>query len=124
MPEAFVAFLPVLGRLCLGGAFVFAGLRNLGNIPALSDALAQRGVPAAKLVLMAGIGLQCVAGALFAAGFLTAYAAAALVVFLVAATAIFHNFWDHRGMDRSARINGVVANIALAGSFLLAMAHS
>lgn len=124
MPEIFLAALPFLGRLCLGGAFVFAGLRNLGNLPALTGALAARGVPAAKLVLMAGVGLQCVAGALFAAGLLTAYAAVALVVFLIAATVIFHNFWDHSGADRSARVNGVVSNIALAGSFLLAMAHS
>jgi putative oxidoreductase len=37
---------------------------------------------------------------------------------------MFHNFWDHQGAERAARINGVVANIALTGGFILAMAAS
>ncbi len=115
--------LPFLGSLLLGGAFVFAGLRNLANVPFLTGALAARGVPLAKVVLFAGIALQCGAGALLAAGVFPVYAAASLIVFLVTATLIFDNFWDHEGADRVARINGVVSNVALAGGFLLIMAN-
>ncbi|WP_295806076.1 DoxX family protein [uncultured Nitratireductor sp.] len=119
-----ILFLPFLGSLLLGGAFVFAGLRNLGNIPFLTGVLAGRGVPLARAALFAGIALQCVAGTLLIAGIYPAYAAAGLIVFLVIATLIFHNFWDHDGPDRVARINGVVSNVALAGGFLLIIANS
>ncbi|MBN9271360.1 MAG: DoxX family protein, partial [Mesorhizobium sp.] len=87
-------------RLLLGGAFVFAGLRNTRNRAFLSQLMVARGVPRAKLALWGGIVVQIVAGTLVAAGTGTAIAGAALVLFLVAATPMFHNFWDHQGPER------------------------
>ncbi|TIU66572.1 MAG: DoxX family protein, partial [Mesorhizobium sp.] len=46
-----------------------------------------------------------------------------LILFLVVATVMFDNFWDHQGPERAARINGFVANIALSGGFLALMAQ-
>ncbi|MEO5322324.1 DoxX family protein [Mesorhizobium sp. CC13] len=116
--------LALAGRLLLGGAFVFAGLRNIANAKLLTGMITARGVPQAGPVLWAGIVLQTVAGVMVAIGFQAAYAAAALIAFLVAGTLMFHNFWDHAGPDRASRINGVVSNVALAGSFLLVIANS
>ncbi|MBN9258273.1 MULTISPECIES: DoxX family protein [unclassified Mesorhizobium] len=110
-------------RLLLGGAFVFAGLRNTRNRAFLSQLMVARGVPRAKLALWGGIVVQIVAGTLVAAGTGTAIAGAALVLFLVAATPMFHNFWDHQGPERAARINGFVGNVALTGGFLALMAQ-
>ena len=113
----------LVARLLLGGAFVFAGLRNIQNRAFLSQLMAARGVPRAKLALWVGIVVQIVAGTLVAAGAGTAIAGAALVLFLVAATPMFHNFWDHQGPERAARINGFVGNVALTGGFLALMAQ-
>ena len=113
----------LVARLLLGGAFVFAGLRNIQNRAFLSQLMAARGVPRAKLALWVGIVVQIVAGTLVAAGAGTAVAGAALVLFLVAATPMFHNFWDHQGPERAARINGFVGNVALTGGFLALMAQ-
>jgi len=110
-----------VARLLLGGAFVFAGLRNIQNRAFLSQLMAARGVPQAKLALWVGIVQQIAAGALVVAGAWTAIAGAALVLFLVAATPMFHNFWDHQGPERAARINGFVGNVALTGGFLALM---
>lgn len=117
-----VSALAVIGRLLLGGAFVFAGLRNIANTKLLSSIMTARGVPQAGLVLWVGIVLQIVAGLMLVVGFHATYAAAALIVFLIAGTLMFNNFWDHQGPDRASRINGVVSNVALAGSFLLVIA--
>jgi len=113
-----------LGRLLLGGAFVFAGLRNLTNVPALTGLMTTRGVPRAKAVLFVGIAMQVICGALLIVGPWTAIAATGLILFLIVATVMFNNFWDHQGVDRGNRINGFVANVALAGGFLLVMASS
>ena len=117
-----ISTLALVGRLLLGGAFVFAGMRNIANTKLLTGMMAARGVPQAGVVLWGGIVLQIVAGLMLMVGFHAAYAAAALIVFLVAGTLMFHNFWDHQGPDRASRINGVVSNVALAGSFLLVIA--
>lgn len=113
-----------LGRLLLGGAFVFAGLRNIQNAGFLTQVMSARGVPQAKLALWVGIVLQVVAGLAFVAGFQTAFAAAVLILFLVVATPMFNNFWDHQGPDRAQRINGFVGNVALTGAFLFVAASS
>ena len=113
----------LVARLLLGGAFVFAGLRNIQNRAFLSQLMAARGVPQAKLALWVGIVQQIAAGALVVAGAWTAIAGAALVLSLVAATPMFHNFWDHQGPERAARINGFVGNVALTGGFLALMAQ-
>jgi putative oxidoreductase len=123
MPVDLPSTLLFLGRLLLGGAFVFAGLRNIQNAAFLTELMAASGVPQARLALWAGILLQ-VAGVLVIAGLWTAIAAAVLVVFLIVATPMFHNFWDHQGPDRAARINGFVGNVALGGGFLTLIAQS
>jgi putative oxidoreductase len=86
--------------------------------------MAARGVPQARLALWAGIVLQVIAGALVIAGLWVTLACAVLVLFLIAATPMFHNFWDHQGPDRAARINGFVGNVALTGGFLALIAQS
>ncbi|MBN9223138.1 MAG: DoxX family protein [Mesorhizobium sp.] len=124
MPADLPSTLLFLGRLLLGGAFVFAGLRNIQNAAFLTGLMAARGVPQARLALWAGIVLQVIAGALVMAGLWTGIASAVVVLFLIAATPMFHNFCDHQGPDRAARINGFVGNVALGGGFLTLIAQS
>lgn len=113
-----------VGRLLLGGAFVFAGIRNILNAPLLAQLMAARGVPLAQTMLWLGIVLQIMAGALLIAGIWTGFAAAILTLFLLAATPMFHNFWNHQGAERAAKINGAVGNVALIGGFLAVIASA
>jgi putative oxidoreductase len=119
MPADSASIVVIVARLLLGGAFVFAGLRNIAHRSTLAGIMGARGVPQARLVLYAGILVQIAAGLLVMAGAWVPYAAAALIVFLVAATVTFDDFWHYEGVDRHNRINGVIANIALSGGFLL-----
>jgi putative oxidoreductase len=122
MPTDLTSTLIFLARLLMGGAFVFAGLRNMTSVPVLTGIMAARGVPQAKAVLLAGSVLQVVCGALIVVGLWIAIAAAGLIAFLVVATWMFDNFWAHEGVERGTRINGFVANVALLGGFLLVIA--
>ncbi|TIT37271.1 MAG: DoxX family protein [Mesorhizobium sp.] len=124
MPADLPSTLLFFGRLLVGGAFVFAGLRNIQNAAFLTGLMAARGVPQARLALWAGIVLQIIAGLLVISGLWTAIACAVLVLFLVVATPMFHNFWDHQGPDRATRVNGFVGNVALGGGFLTLIAQS
>ena len=122
MNADFSAEIVFAGRLLLGGAFVFAGLRNIQNAALLTQLMTTRGVPQPRAMLWLGIALQIAAGALLIAGMWTGLAAAGLILFLLVATPMFHNFWDHQGAERAAKINGVVGNVALMGGFLVVMA--
>lgn len=115
---------PIVAHLLMGGAFVVAGVRNIRGRAFVAGLMAARGVPSASVVLWIGIVVQMLAGLALMAGFQTVWAASLLAVFVMAATPMFHNFWDHQGPERVARINGTIGNVALFGGFLSVIAQA
>ena len=113
-----------VGRLLLGGLFVFGGIHHLFKIPALTQALAGRGIPAAKLVLLAGTALQTLAGLALIFGIYPLWAALALIVFTIVASVMLVNFWDMQGPARDGAIKTWQSNLAIIGGLLIAAAHS
>jgi putative oxidoreductase len=107
-----------LGRMIVGGVFLFAGLRNARNVPLLTSLIKTRGVPFARLTLLAGIATEILGGAALLAGIFVPFAVAALVLFVFLATLMFHNFWSHEGLERTNALNAFVANVAIAGGLL------
>ena len=112
----------VLARLLLGGAFLVFGIRNIWNIAGLTAALTARGMPLPRHSAMIGVALQIFGGALTAIGPFGAIGGLALIVFLVFATVLFHNFWDYSGADRVTHLNATIMNAGLAGAFLFPIA--
>ena len=111
-----------LARLLLGGSFLLFGIRNIWNIAGLTAGLTARGMPLPRLSAIFGVGLQIVGGALTAFGPFGLIGGVALIVFLVFATVLFHNFWDYKGADRTTHFNATVMNLGLVGAFLLPVA--
>ena len=58
MFENFQNEILIISRLLLGGAFLFAGLRNIQNRKLVASLMAARGVPQATLALWLGIVLR------------------------------------------------------------------
>ncbi len=114
----------VLGRLLLGGLFVVAGVRHMFLIPALTGAIAARGVPFPRLVLLAGSSFQFVGGVLLIAGLWVPAAAFGLMVFTIAASVMLLNFWDMDGQTRHNTMNVWLSNMAIIGGLLIAAAQA
>nr|WP_295890614.1 DoxX family protein [uncultured Devosia sp.] len=113
-----------LARLLLGGSFLLFGIRNVGNIAGLTAGLTARGMVLPRLSAIIGVGLQIVGGALTAIGPFGLVGGAALIVFVIFATVLFHNFWDYSGADRATHFNATIMNVGLVGAFLLPIAAS
>ena len=112
------------GRLLLGGLFVVAGVRHFFILAPVTQAIAARGVPAARLVLLSGTAFEIVAGLALIFGFRPAWAALGLAGFTVAASVLLLNFWD---MEEPARANAIgtwQSNLAIIGGLLVTAAHS
>ena len=114
--------LVVIGRVLLGGIFVVAGLRHLLILPVLTAALEQRGVAAARAVLLAGTAFQIVAGAALVLGLFVTLASLGLILFTVVASFLLVNFWDKQGEERVALANAFQTNVGLVGGLMLTAA--
>ena len=112
----------LVAQVLLGGAFLVAGLRNARSFANLGPVLAAKGVPLPRLALAIGLALEIGCGALLAIGLWSAFASAGLIVFVILATLLFHNFWAYEGAEKTPHINAFIVNTALIGAFLLMLA--
>jgi putative oxidoreductase len=114
----------VLGRILLGGLFVFGGVKHFFILPILTDVMAKRGVPCPRLVLIAGSTFQTVVGALLIAGLFVVPAAFGLIAFTIVASIMLLNFWDMQGEHRENAKNNWAVNVGVIGGLLLAAAQA
>jgi putative oxidoreductase len=114
----------IAGRTLLGGLFVVGGIRHCFHFQPLAQMMAGRGVPAAKLVLLAGTVLQICGGAAVIAGLQLLWAVAALIIFTLIASVIFLNFWSMQGADRVNAVNAWWSNVGIIGGLSIVAAHA
>lgn len=119
MRTEFTTAVFVLGRLFLGAHFFISGIRNLGILELWTMRMVGRGVPQARMALIVGFVVQTLGGASVALGLWPALGGAALILFTITATVLWHNFWDHTGDERRVHINFNLTNMALIGALLM-----
>src|ERR1051326_2944822 len=106
--------LQAVGQLLLAFAFLATGVRNAGwKFRQHLDRMLAYRVPAARLVLTAGLALQFVGATLLALDLWRALAAALLIAFTIAASTIFHRWW---------LIDDPLVNCGVVGGLLLVVA--
>lgn len=118
MPEDIAILTLILARVLMGALFLIGGLQHFRKLEPITGAMAARGVPQARLVLIAGSVFQAVLGVTLALGLFVTFSALGLVVFTVAATIMLVNFWDKAEPERSALLNVFVSNLAIIGGLL------
>jgi putative oxidoreductase len=109
-----------LGRLLLGGLFVYGGVIHFFQIPKLVAVMTARGVPMPRETLIVGSLFQIVAGLLLIFGPVRSWGAYGLVLFTLASSVMFMNFWDLQGPAREGARNMFFTNLALVGGLLIA----
>jgi putative oxidoreductase len=103
----------LVARLGLGAIFLASGL---GKVAGWSGAVAyagSKGVP--ELLLAGATALEIFGGVSLLAGWRTRWGAAALIVFLVPVTLVFHNFWAPQGAEVQLQMIQFLKNVAIGG---------
>lgn len=115
----------ILGRILLGGLFVFGGIKHFFIVPILTEFMAKRGVPFPKFTLIVGSVFQIIVGALLMAGLFVVPAAFGLILFTVVASIMFLNVWDMApGEPCEAAKNNIAVNVGVVGGLLVAAAQA
>jgi uncharacterized membrane protein YphA (DoxX/SURF4 family) len=120
------SWLDTAGRLFIVACFLVTGVTNLtrARIKDHIDRMAAFGTPMPTVAFWFGIALQFAGCALLATGWHADIGAWCLIVFTVAATAIFHRFWImqdpmRRNLSRLMLLN----NTGVLGGLLLLLAN-
>lgn len=116
------AILVDVGRVLLGGLFLFAGIRHILLLDTFTELVASRGLPSPRMALIAASIWEAAFGAMLMLGIAVGWAAFALVVFTVVATVVCLNFWDMEGEQRHGAFNGALTNVGVVGGLLIAAA--
>jgi putative oxidoreductase len=113
-----------LGRLALGAIFLMSGLGKLANLSETAAYMRSAHMSAVPLFLTGAILLEILGGLSVITGLKARWGAMALIVFLVPATFIFHNFWAYQGMDRQMQMINFLKNVSIGGGLLSLFAMS
>jgi putative oxidoreductase len=116
------AWLDITGRVLFIAYFLIAGLCNLAahQVRSHIDRMRDLGTPFPAIAFWAGLAIQFTGCALLLTERFAAAGALCLLFFTLAATAIFHRFWQFADPQRrnSSRIN-LLNNTGVAAGLLL-----
>ena len=113
------ALLILIGRIILGLFFVIAGIRNFLRFGERKSMATNYGWKLPAPVTALGFATQLLAGLSVMFGIYPAWGAAALIVFLICATTLFHNAMMFEGEARQPHIYFTLVNITLSAYCLM-----
>lgn len=114
-------YLPVAGRFFLSLIFIMSGLSKIGGWEQTAQYMASKGMPMTSLFLLGAILLEVGGGLSVLLGFRTKIGAIALILFLIPATFIFHNFWSFDGMEQQTQMIMFMKNLSIMGGLVLVL---
>lgn len=123
MTNRFNNFAAFVGRLVVGGFYLYYGINNLVDFAGMSGYAAFKGVPLPGLAVIVGAILLILGGLSLITGYRPVLGIAALVIFLLPVTMLMHNFWTITDPQMRVIEQGLwMRNMALAGAALCFLA--
>lgn len=113
---------PLMGRMLLAHVFIVAAILKLSNFSGTAAFMSSVGVPAAPLLLAASLPIELAGGLMIVVGWKARWAAAALAVWLVVVTPLFHAFWGLEPARMADQLNHFMKNASILGGLLLVVA--
>ncbi|HJZ89507.1 MAG TPA: DoxX family protein [Gemmataceae bacterium] len=111
------------GRILLSAIFLLSAFGKMMDWSGTAAGMEKHGMVAVPFFLAGAIALELGGGLSVLLGLKARWGAVALLVFIVPATLIFHNFWAEDGAARMNQMTNFMKNIAIMGGLLTVVAH-
>lgn len=112
----------LVGRILLALMFVLAGFSKLTGLQGTAGYIGSAGLPAPMaLAVLTGV-FELAAGVLLAIGWRARWAAAALALFTLVATLVFHRYWAVPAEQQMVQQLMFMKNLAVAGGLFVVAA--
>lgn len=109
---------PLAGRFLLSFIFLMSAVGKATQFSGTAAMMESKGFPVAPFFLVMAILFEVLGGLSVLTGFKARIGALALIVFLIPATLIFHNFWAYTGMEQMGQMTNFLKNISIMGGLL------
>lgn len=110
--------LTLIGRILLAAIFVLSGINKITGFAGTAEEMSAHGLPYSEPLLVLTIVVELGAGLLLVLGWLTRWAAWALIVFVVIVTAVYHPFWTFPEDQVRLQMIMFMKNLAMIGGLL------
>ena len=114
----------LIGRIVLGLFFVIAGIRNFLRLSERFAMATNYGWKLPQVATVLGFAAQLAGGLSLVFNILPVWGAGVLIIFLIAATSLFHNFLKFTGEARLPHLYFTLVNCALVGYCLMVIGNS
>jgi len=113
---------PLAGRILLAVIFVWSGVSKIGNFAGTAGFMAGAGIPFAGLALVVTIVIEIGGALMLILGWQARLAAAAIFLWLIPVTLIFHAFWAVEAAQVQTQAIQFMKNLGIMGGMLYVMA--
>ncbi|MEJ2367842.1 MAG: DoxX family protein [Acidobacteriota bacterium] len=120
--SASLPWVSLLGRILLSYIFAWSVVGDLTGWAGTTHYMASHGIPIPGLFLAGADILKIVGVVLLVLGFRARFGALCLLVFIIPATFIFHNFWAITGAGHLDAVLHFQKNLAIMGGLLMVIA--
>jgi len=112
----------VLGRILLSIIFLASGVQKIVNWNATEEKMADEGIVIVPVLLGVAVLFEIAGGLSILLGYRMRVGAILLVLFLIPATLIFHDFWMLEGQERQTQMIHFMKNLTIMGGLLYVIA--
>ncbi|HEX6002721.1 MAG TPA: DoxX family protein [Burkholderiales bacterium] len=114
-------YAPLVGRLLVTFIFLRSAVDKIGNFSGVAATMSAKGMPFAEALLVCAIALEICGALCILVGWKARWGALALLVFLLPATLIFHNFWavdPAQAKELANQTNHFYKNVTIMGALV------
>lgn len=116
----FMQVLFIIGRILLGGYFLYSGFNHFKNLSGMTGYAKMKGVPLAKTAVIVSGVILALGGLAVLINKFAILGMCLIVIFLIPTTIMMHKFWKETDMQTRMNENiNFTKNLALIGALLL-----
>lgn len=113
---------PLVGRILMALIFLVSGFGKITGFAGTAGYMASKGMPFAEVLLAGALVFELAGAIMLILGWRVHWGALLLIVFMIPATLMFHNFWAVDAAQYQNQLNHFLKNVAMTGGLLYVMA--
>jgi putative oxidoreductase len=113
---------PLAGRILMALIFLNSGFGKITGFAGTAGFMASKGMPFAEVLLAGALVFELAGAIMLILGWRVHWGALLLIVFMIPATLMFHNFWAVDAAQYQNQLNHFLKNVAMTGGLLYIMA--